>query len=76
LIRQRPLTLGGDDETILLKLDLPAHRVIELVLDDRVLNVIGLGLILLGCDDLRKQRTTHGLEELSPTRTRSPTTSM
>jgi hypothetical protein len=60
LIRQRPLTLGGADEAILLKLDLPDHRLIELALDDRVLNVIGLGLILLGCDDLRKQRTTNG----------------
>jgi hypothetical protein len=47
LIRQRPLTLGGADEVILVKLDLPVHRLIELDLDDRVLNVIDLGLILL-----------------------------
>ncbi len=43
---------------------LPRNRLfgnlIELDLDDRVLNVIDLVLILLGCDDLRKQRTTHG----------------
>ncbi len=37
LIRQRPLTLGGTDEEILVKLDLPVHHMIELALDDRVL---------------------------------------
>ena len=57
LLRQTPLALRGVDETILLKLDLPVHRLLEIDLDGRIFNLIGLDLILLGCDDLREQRT-------------------